>query len=161
MKKSIIKLTEAKSGSDYDIAIKLFKEYASHIGIDLGFQNFNKEVENLESKYSRPKGAIYIAYDHENAPVGCFGIRAFNTSICELKRMYVKEEARGLGIGKLMMEKSISIGKELGYNKMRLDTLSSMLPAVGLYEKSGFYEIEPYYFNPIEEAKYFEISLNE
>jgi ribosomal protein S18 acetylase RimI-like enzyme len=161
MKDCIIKLTEAKSSSDYEIAIKLFKEYASQIGIDLGFQNFNEEIENLESKYSRPKGVIYIAYNDENSPVGCFGIRAFDSTICELKRMYLKEEARGLGIGKLMMKKSITVAKELGYDKMRLDTLSSMLPAVGLYEKSGFYEIEPYYFNPIEEAKYFEISLNE
>ena len=159
MKNSIIKLTEVTSASDYDIAIKLFKEYAAHIGIDLEFQNFNEEVENLESKYSRPKGVIYIAYDNKNYPVGCFGIKAFNNTICELKRMYLKEEARGLGIGKLIIKKAITVGKELGYNKMRLDTLSSMLPAVGLYEKSGFYEIDPYYFNPIKEAKYFEISL--
>lgn len=160
MKNSIIKLTEITSASDYDIAIKLFKEYAAHIGIDLGFQNFNEEVENLEHKYSRPNGVIFIAYNHENFPVGCFGIRAFSSTICELKRMYLKEETRGLGLGELMMKKAVSVGKELGYHKMRLDTLSSMLPAVGLYKKSGFYEIEPYYFNPIKEAKYFEISLN-
>lgn len=161
MKNCIVKLIEVKSDSDYEIAMRLFKEYASQIKIDLGFQNFNEEIENLESKYSRPKGVIYIAYDHENSPLGCFGIRAFNNTVCELKRMYLKEEARGLGIGKLMMKKSITVGKELGYDKMRLDTLSSMLPAVSLYKKSGFYEIDPYCFNPIEEAKYFEINLKE
>ena len=161
MKNRTIKLYEATSDIDYEIAITLFKEYAAHIGIDLGFQNFNEEVENLEHKYSRPNGVIFIAYNHENSPVGCFGIRAFSNTICELKRMFLKEETRGLGVGKLMMKKAVSVGKELGYDKMRLDTLSSMLPAVGLYEKSGFYEIEPYYFNPIKEAKYFEISLHE
>lgn len=159
MKTRTIKLLEVTSASDYIIAIKLFKEYAAHIGIDLGFQDFDKEVENLESKYSKPEGVLYIAYDNENIPVGCFGIRAFEGNICELKRMYLKESARGYGFGKLMMAKAIAAGKELGYHKMRLDTLSSMLPAVGLYEKTGFYEIDPYYFNPIAEAKYFEISL--
>jgi GNAT superfamily N-acetyltransferase len=159
IKNQLITLIEVKSNSDYEIAITLFKEYASSIEIDLEFQNFNEELENLKNKYSRPQGLIYIVFDHYNSPIGCFGIRALNNTICELKRMYLKEGSRGFGIGKLMMKKSIEAGKRLGYHKMRLDTLSSMRHALTLYKKSGFYEIDPYCFNPIPEATYFEINL--
>lgn len=156
-----IKFTEVKSKNEYEIAASLFKEYASQIVIDLEFQNFNKEVENLEDQYSRPEGVIYIIYNLENLPIGCFGIRKLENSICELKRMYLKEDYRGLGFGKKMMEKAIEAGKEMRYQKMRLDTLSTMNTAIGLYKSVGFYEIESYCFNPIETAKYFEINLKE
>lgn len=151
-------LKEAETDKEYQTAAKLFKEYAVHIGVDLGFQNFDKEVENIENQYSRPNGAIFIAYN-DKTPLGCFGIRKLEDAVCELKRMYLRKEARGHGTGKKLLKKSIELGKELGYEKMRLDTLPTMQSAIGLYEKAGFYEIEPYRFNPIKGAKYFEIKL--
>ncbi|WP_055397583.1 GNAT family N-acetyltransferase [Flagellimonas eckloniae] len=124
------------------------------------FQNFTNEIQNIEVQYSRPKGIIFIARNDENLPLGCFGIRVLEDSICELKRMFLKKEARGLGLGKQMLEKAIEAAKELGYQKMRLDTLPTMNAAIGLYKKVGFYEIEPYRFNPIQGTKYFELSLH-
>lgn len=156
----MIKFREAKLPEEYQLAVELFKEYASQIGVDLGFQNFVSEIEKIESHYSRPNGAVCIAYNEKEQPIGCFGIRRFENDICELKRMYLKKEARGLGIGKVILEKSLTVGKELGYKRMRLDTLPTMNAAIGLYEKIGFYEIEPYRFNPIRGSKYFEINLN-
>lgn len=155
----MVKLIEATSPYDYTLAVQLFMEYAAQIKIDLAFQNFSKEIENLEAQYSKPKGIIYIAYNEQNSPLGCFGIREFGGAICELKRMYLKEEARGLGIGKKMLQTAIVTGKKLGYKKMRLDTLSTMHSAIRLYEKAGFYEIQSYRFNPFDGAKYFEIEL--
>ena len=154
-------LTEAKSDKEYKTAIQLFKEYASQIGVDLEFQNFSKEIENIQNQYSRPKGVIFIASHNKIKNMGCFGIRELENAICELKSMYLKKEARGRGIGKMMLEKSIEVGKELGYKRMRLDTLPTMHSAIGLYEKMGFYEIQSYRFNPIEGTKYFEINLEE
>lgn len=156
---TIVELIEATSSEDFEIAILLFKEYASQLPIDLEFQNFSEEIKHIESQYARPKGVLFIARDKEGKELGCFGIRALEGSICELKRMYVKPEARGLGIGKLMLEKSLEIGKELGYQKMRLDTLPTMHKAICLYEKVGFYAIEPYRFNPVNGTKYFQIDL--
>ncbi|MEM1137554.1 MAG: GNAT family N-acetyltransferase [Bacteroidota bacterium] len=153
-------MKEATTSIDYKVATKLFKEYASQLEIDLAFQSFNKEVENIERQYSRPKGTIFITYNEDKLPLGCFGIRELEGLICELKRMYVKKEARGLGIGKKMLIKSLEVGKELGYKKMRLDTLSTMLSAIALYKKMGFYEIKPYRYNPIKGAKFFEVELN-
>jgi len=157
----MFKLIEAKSTKDFKTAVQLFKEYASQIGVDLEFQDFNKEIENIESQYSRPKGILFVARNDKNAPLGCFAIRELKARICELKRMYLKKEARGLGIGRKMLDESIEIGKELGYKKMRLDTLPEMHAAITLYQKAGFYEIAPYRFNPIKGSKYFEIELGE
>lgn len=151
-------LKEAISGPDYQIATDLFKEYASQIGVDLQFQNFNTELENIATQYSRPEGVLIIVYDNQ-LPLGCFGVRKLDNEICELKRMYLRNEARGRGLGKQLLTKSMQLGKELGYEKMRLDTLPSMQTAIGLYKKIGFYEIPPYRYNPIEGTKYMEIKL--
>ena len=155
----MVKLLAVKTDKAYQIAVNLFKEYASQIGVDLSFQNFNQELADIKSQYARPKGVLYIAYDKEQQPIGCFGIRVYEDSICELKRMYLKSHYRGLGIGKKLLLKSIQAGKELGYTKMRLDTLPSMKSAINLYKSIGFYEISAYRFNPIEGTKYFEIVL--
>lgn len=157
----MVELLEAKSGDDYKTAIALFKEYAAQLGVDLSFQKFDQEILEIEQQYSRPSGVLFIAYDLDKKPMGCFGIRQFEDSICELKRMYLKQELRGKGIGKILLEKAIEVGKELKYDSMRLDTLPSMASAIGLYQKVGFYEIEPYRFNPIEGTKFFEIQLKE
>ena len=154
-------LKEVKSHKEYKAAISLFKEYVSQINVDLSFQNFDKEIKEIKSQYSRPHGAIFIAYDFGKVPIGCSGLRRFEDSICELKRMYLKKEFRGRGIGKRLLIKSIEVGKELGYEKMRLDTLPSMESAIRLYKKIGFYEIKAYRFNPVEGTKYFEIQLTE
>ena len=155
----MVTLKEVKSEKEFELAIDLFKEYASQIGIDLTFQNFDKELIEIEKQYSRPNGIIFIAFNDTKKPIGCFGIRKFTNSIGELKRMYLKKESRGMGIGKELLLKAIEVGKELKYKTIRLDTLSSMKPAIALYKKVGFYEIESYRFNPFEGAKYFELQL--
>lgn len=156
-----MKLKEVKTEQEYQQAVDLFKMYATQIGVDLEFQNFSQEIKNLQVQYARPSGVLYLAYDDPKFPLGCFGVRALDWPICELKRMFIVKEARGQGLGKRMLEKSIVCAKELGYSKMRLDTLPSMLPAIGLYTQAGFYEIEPYRFNPIKGAKYFEIDFSQ
>ena len=156
----MIELKEAETKEGYNLATTLFKEYVSQLGIDLSFQNFNNELENIAVEYGTPDGTIFIAYNNDE-PVGCFGVRKLENSICELKRMHVHDKARGLGVGKQLLKKSFEAGKQLGYSKMRLDTLSTMHNALNLYKQAGFYEIEPYRFDPIEDTKYFEIDLDE
>lgn len=111
--------------------------------------------------YARPDGTLCIAYTKDGSgPLGCFGIRKSEKGICELKRMYLRTEARGLGLGKQLLKRAIEAGRELGYTKMRLDTLPTMHSAIHLYLKAGFYEIGPYCFNPVTGTKFFEITLN-
>lgn len=156
----MITLTVATTPVQYKTAAKLFQEYATQLNVDLSFQNFEQELKDLKTQYAHPKGILYLAYDQHQNAVGCFGIRAFENTTCELKRMYLKASMRGMGIGKLLLTKAIEASKELGYNTMRLDTLPSMQSAIGLYQQMGFYEIAAYRFNPVVGTKYFEILLN-
>ena len=152
-------LKEVHTQEEYRLAADLFREYAKEIGIDLEFQNFQKELADLRKQYSKPEGTIWLAYNENNTAVGCVAVRKLEESICELKRMYIRKEARGMGLGKQLLAKSITTGIQLGYKKMRLDTLSTMHPAIHLYKSVGFYEIDSYRFNPFDEAKYFELAL--
>lgn len=155
----MIRIKEVDSTEEYLLAAQLFQEYARYIGVDLAFQNFEEEINDLQKQYFRPEGAVFIAYNSENCAVGCVGVRKQKESICELKRMYIKPQARGKGLGSLLVQKCIDLGIELGYSKIRLDTLSTMHAAIHVYEKAGFYEIESYRFNPFEEAKFYEREL--
>jgi len=145
-----------KTADDYRTAALLFREYAACIGIDLGFQGFEKELSELGNMYAEPQGGIILCSDHEN-DIGCVAIRRQDDGVAELKRMYLVPRYQGKGYGRALMERAIGLAKELGYRKIRLDTLDTMLPAIHLYKTYGFREIPPYYHNPIPNAVYFEL----
>ncbi|MBX2896441.1 MAG: GNAT family N-acetyltransferase [Cyclobacteriaceae bacterium] len=153
-----ITITTATSEQDFELAKKLMKEYAADIGVDLSFQDFETELKNVATRYTEPDGTFVIAY-HNNQPVGCFGIRKMDSRTCELKRMYLRREARGNGWGEKLLKAAIDKAAALNYQCMRLDTLPSMTSAIRLYQKVGFKEIEPYRFNPIAGSKFMEIDV--
>lgn len=153
-----IDLVETAKG--YRIAAELFKEYARQIDIDLSFQNFHSELDQLQTQYAAPSGALFLVNDPKGQPMGCFAIRKLESTIAELKRMYLRKEARGLGLGKKMLAYALEQAALMGYSKIRLDTLPHMHAAISLYENLGFYEIEPYIYNPIDGAKYYEADLS-
>lgn len=136
----------------------MFLEYASSLDFDLCFQNFDQELRELPGEYARPSGRLILAL-YEEMPVGCVALRRLEEEVCEMKRLYVKPPYRGKGIGRELAEKIISEAKSIGYRKMRLDTISTMIEAITLYESLGFREIGPYRPNPIEGARYFELIL--
>jgi len=139
-------------------AIQLFNEYAEWLGIDLGFQGFEKELVSISEMYGPPHGALFVLYDNE-AAIGCLGLRKIEDGVGELKRMYIQEQYRKSGLGKMLLDQSIDVAKAYGYQLLRLDTLNTMIPAMNFYEKHGFYRISPYYHNPLETAVYFEMKL--
>ena len=138
----------------------LFREYETWLGMSLCFQNFEDELANLPGKYSPPDGRLFLAYvDGELS--GCIALKRFEDNICEMKRLFLRENARGHGLGKQLIEKLIDEAKALGYSKMRLDTFPpKMGKAVSLYRSHGFYPIEPYYHNPHEGVLFMELELN-
>lgn len=150
----------AASNSEYASAAQLFKEYATWLNIDLCFQQFDEELRSLEKMYAPPCGGI-ILYKNENDFIGCVGIRKLSQGICELKRMYVQPEFHQKGIGKILLTEAIVLAKKLNYKSIRLDTLSHMQPAIGLYRSFGFNEIARYYNNPDERALFFELILKD
>jgi ribosomal protein S18 acetylase RimI-like enzyme len=151
----MIEIITANSESEYEAAGILFKEYAVWLNIDLGFQNFDEELLQLKEMYSNPNGAILLSRK-ENIFIGCVAVRKKEKGIAELKRMFIKEGYRKEGVGALLLQKALEIATNLHYKKIRLDTLDTMTPAINLYKKYGFYEIEPYYFNPEKNAVFFE-----
>ncbi|NLJ48384.1 MAG: GNAT family N-acetyltransferase [Candidatus Atribacteria bacterium] len=143
-----------------DMMKQLFLEYAQSLNFSLCFQNFQKELDELPGVYSPPKGLLCLALVN-GKPAGCIALKPLGDKVCEMKRLYVRPEFRGLGIGKSLANHLIARARELAYDKMRLDTISTMKEAMALYRSSGFYEIEPYYNNPVEGAHYMEKNLNE
>ncbi|MFZ1528212.1 MAG: GNAT family N-acetyltransferase [Ferruginibacter sp.] len=148
----------AATDRDYAEAAILFKEYATWLNIDLGFQHFEEELQQLRSMYAKPFGGIILCRNGLEY-IACAGIRKIDAENAELKRMFVKEAFRGKNIGSTLLKMALQLAKDCGYKKVKLDTLNSMLPAMELYKKYGFKEIPAYYHNPNPTAVYFEIIL--
>ena len=150
------KFVKASSKEEYELGKALFVSYAKAIGVDLSFQGFENELLHVNVQYGPPEGALFLVYVDEPSPAGCFALRKFETNVCELKRMFLEKTQRGKGIGRHMMEKALLEARELGYGKIRLDSLRSMKSAIALYREFGFKEVEPYRYNPFKDAVYFE-----
>ena len=155
----MVKLVQAESTAQVADARKLFIEYSDWLGLDLCFQNFEKELAELPGAYAPPDGRLFLALS-ENELAGCVCLRKIGDGVCEMKRLYVRPEFRGLGIGKLMAARLIEEARALSYERMRLDTLPAQMgEAIRMYRSLGFFEIEPYYHNPVAGALFMELRL--
>jgi ribosomal protein S18 acetylase RimI-like enzyme len=134
---------------------ELILEYASALGVDLSFQDFDHEMATLEKYYE----VILIARKGGAAPHGCVALRRMDEETCEMKRLYVQPAFRRHEVGRQLAETIIEIARQRGYARMRLDTLPMMTGAMRLYESLGFTDIAPYRFNPIEGSRFLELDL--
>ena len=137
---------------------KLFLQYVQSLKIDLAFQNFETEFKELPGKYVWPHGALILAFVNGKA-AGCVALRKLSQDTCEMKRLYVSDEYRGLGLGIKLIDMIIGEASKLNYKYMRLDTLETMKKAQSLYLSLGFYDIEPYVYNPINGTRFMELKL--
>jgi hypoxanthine phosphoribosyltransferase len=154
-----MRIIEAHSSQHIEIARTLFAEYARDIKVDLCFQNFSAELAGLPGKYSPHRGRLLLALAG-GKPAGCVALREIGGGICEMKRLYVSPAFRGKGLGAKLAGTVITAAREIGYERMRLDTLGSMKHAIALYESLGFQRIAPYYNNPINNAVFMELELH-
>jgi putative acetyltransferase len=158
---SPMELIQAQSAQEIEQARQLFREYQSWLQIDLCFQNFEKELAKLPGDYVAPEGRLLLA--HEEAQLaGCVALRKIDERICEMKRLFLREECRGKGLGRKLIEAIIREAREIGYDRMRLDTLPpKMSDAIALYRAYGFKQIAAYYDNPVTGAIFMELDLRE
>jgi GNAT superfamily N-acetyltransferase len=153
-------IRSAQSPDDIDRARLLFREYEAWLEVDLCFQNFEKELAELPGKYAPPDGRLLLAVK-SGGIAGCVALRKLGEGVCEIKRLFVRPEFRGHGLGRQLAEAIIQEAKQLGYRRMRLDTLPpKMNDAIALYRSLGFTEIESYYDNPVPGAKFMELKLS-
>jgi GNAT superfamily N-acetyltransferase len=151
-------LGHAATPEDFAVARVLFQEYAAQLGIDLCFQGFDAELGQLASMYAPPAGILILAR-RAGQPIGCGAVRPLSAGICEMKRLFLRPEARGTGLGRALAERLVLEARRLGYARMVLDTLVDMRAARGLYGSLGFRETAPYYDNPLAGAVYLELDL--
>lgn len=126
----------------------------------LEIQHYEEELKHLEAKYGMPGGRLYLAYwgaDGELA--GCVGLRRIDDRNCEMKRLYVRPQFRGRGIGERLVRRIIGDAEEIGYAHMLLDTLPFLEGALRMYERLGFYEIPCYNDSPMEASIYLRLDL--
>jgi ribosomal protein S18 acetylase RimI-like enzyme len=135
----------------------MFREYQQHIGTDLCFQSFEEELKGLPGRYSEPGGTILLA-ESANGPAGVVALRPLTEITAEMKRLYVRPAFHGSGLGRRLAEALIDAARERRYTAIRLDTLPTMERAIGLYRNLGFLEIEAYTENPVEGARFMELT---
>ena len=147
------RIVPARTAAEFQDAVRLFGTYAGTLGVDLSFQNFEEELENMPGDYAPPKGELLLARAADGEAVGCVALRPLDIpGCCEMKRLYVARKGRRLGAGKALVEAIIQEAVDKGYTEMRLDTLPSMAAALSLYAGEGFERIKPYYPSPIPGA---------
>jgi putative acetyltransferase len=155
----MLRLAAPADAADWALARALIEEYAAGLAVDLCFQDFARELAGLPLEYGPPQGALLLA--REGAAVaGCVALRRLSPAIGELKRLYVRPQARGAGAGRLLVEGMLAAARTLGYARVRLDTLATMQVAQALYRSLGFRPIPAYRVNPLPGAAYFELDLD-
>jgi putative acetyltransferase len=154
-----ITTTQAESAAHIAAIRELFLEYANSLGFSLCFQSFDQELAALPGDYAPPDGRLLLATS-SGQPAGCVALHKLAPEICEMKRLYVRPQFRGKGLGRELAEKIIAEARDVGYKRLRLDTVEPVMKtAVAVYRQLGFCEIPPYRPNPIAGALYMELQL--
>ncbi len=153
-----MEIRAATSAEDLALARLLFREYAESLPFSLCFQGFEAELAGLPGRYAPPAGRLLLAMEGGEA-AGCIALRVLEPGVCEMKRLYVKPAHRSGGLGRRLAERLIAEARGIGYRVMRLDTSEDMTAARRLYESLGFYRIERYNDDPLEDTIFMEVGL--
>jgi GNAT superfamily N-acetyltransferase len=146
--------------ADLEAARTLFLEYATWLAEDLCFQGFEQELATLPGKYAPPDGRLFLLC-RDGLPIGCVALRRFDGDTGEVKRLYVRPDHRGHGLGHALAAAVIDAARAIGYRRIVLDTLERMTVARSLYAAAGFREIPSYYETPLAGTRFMALPLSE
>jgi GNAT superfamily N-acetyltransferase len=133
----------------------MFREYAAWIGDEFWVRDFEDELAALPGYYR----ALLVARDDAGRLIGSAAVKHLPDGASELKRLYVRPQARGTGLGKALAAAAIDRARQLGYAVIRLDTLPTMEAARAIYASLGFKPCEPWVDHPIAGVLFFELHL--
>lgn len=136
-------ISPARTKTELISLAALLRAYAGALNIDLGPQGFEQELAALPGPYAPPGGELLLAKRGDHV-LGCIGLKPLAPGVAEIKRLFVREQARGLGVGKALIEAITRTARERGYDEVKLDTLPQMQSAIALYTASGFMPIPAY-----------------
>jgi GNAT superfamily N-acetyltransferase len=153
-------VTDIQAASDADIpdVQRLFREYAAWVGVDLSFQDFDRELAELPGDYVPQAGVLFVARV-DGRLAGCVAAHRWRAGVCEMKRLFVRDGFRGSGCGRALVESVIAWARNAGYRRLLLDTLPVMEQAQRLYARLGFREVAAYRPNPVPGARFLELVL--
>lgn len=156
----LVRIVQAQSEAEIQLVRELFAEYVAWLGINLCFQNYEKELAELPGQYAPSSGRLLLALDDAGRSAGCAGLRDLGNGACEMKRLFVRPEYRGQRLGWQLAEMILNDARSIGYERIRLDTLPGKMDrAIAMYRVLGFKDIEPYYHNPVASATFMELKL--
>jgi carbonic anhydrase len=153
-----VEIVEVRTAEELNQVRELFRSYRDGLPSHLQFPD--AEYQELPGAYSRPGGALLHATVASQS-AGCVGLRPFPLAgTCEIKRLFVRPSFRGHKLGHVLMVRILDVARELGYQKVRLDThLATMGAAVELYRQFGFVEVPPDPMPLTEGLSYMELAL--
>ena len=154
----MLEIKQCSNDLDYSSAMQITRDYISWLNMDLSFQNIDEELSAFPSVYGPPNG-LFLLVLCRGGLAGGVGLRILGHKVCEMKRLFVYDRFKSTGAGRSLCNALIRYARDMGYEKMRLDTLGRMKAAISLYESLGFREIEPYRFNPDPTTRYLELDL--
>lgn len=146
-------LKRAETEQEIEAVRTLWAEYWGTLGLPLTFQGFGEQLRTL------PGELVLILAMQDREPAGTVALRALRSGVCELKRLYVPVRFRGHGLGRMLLQETIRVAREMGYAEMYCDTLESMREAARLYDSAGFERVAPYSDDPTPGAIYFRLVL--
>lgn len=156
----MLTIVQAENPSQVTMARELIEEYAAWLEFKLCFQGFEEEMRSLPGKYAPPAGRLLLAL-WDGKPAGVIALRPLEEAgLCEMKRLYVRPEFRGNHIGRALAQQIIREAAEIGYSRMRLDTIiGKMDAAIAMYREVGFTDADPYYQTPVGHTLFMELAL--
>jgi GNAT superfamily N-acetyltransferase len=164
MGKDGVELIVPATAAEWAWCREIFREYAASLQVDLCFQGFEAELAALPGEYAPEEGGRLFLAMIDGTVAGCGALRRItdvdHVNACEMKRLFVRRAFRRFGLGRLLAQTLIDAARECGYSNLLLDTLDDMEAARELYTSLGFFEVPPYYFNPIPGAHYLCVNLD-